>query len=92
MTQNSGKKYFYKFGKIVQDIQVEAYRLKCNALDSLSVCPLKLPLSACLSMIKKLLKAFRSKFKKNQNWMFWETKMLVLPCSDKKTENGNFSM
>ena len=33
---------------------------------------------------KKLLKAFRSKFKKNQNWMFWETKMLVLPCYDKR--------
>ena len=64
------KNIFISLAKLYKDIQVEAYRLKCNALDSLSVCPLKLPLSACLSMIKKLLKAFRSKFKKNQNWMF----------------------
>ena len=70
------KNIFISLAKLYKDIQVEAYRLKCNALDSLSVCPLKLPLSACLSMIKSSFKAFRSKFKKNQKWMFRETKCL----------------
>ena len=59
-----------------KDIQVEAYRLKCNALDSLSVCPLKLPLSACLSMIKSSLKPLDPNLRKIKIGCFERLKCL----------------
>ena len=70
------KNIFISLAKLYKDIQVEAYRLKCNALDSLSVCPLKLPLSACLSMIKSSLKPLDPNLRKIKIGCFERLKCL----------------